>query len=69
MSQDLAATSGVTEVEERSPSLLSRLLAETFGTFLLTLVTAGGRHRVHELVAFRGHPCSLPLRDALLSRV
>jgi aquaporin Z len=41
MSQDLAATSGVTEVEERSPSLLSRLLAETFGTFLLTLVTVG----------------------------
>jgi aquaporin Z len=41
MSQDLAATSGVTEVEERSPSLLSRLLAETFGTFLLTLVIVG----------------------------
>lgn len=41
MSQDLAATSGVTEVEERSPSLLSRLLAETFGTFLLTLVLVG----------------------------
>jgi len=41
MSQDLAATRGVTEVEERSPSLLSRLLAETFGTFLLTLVIVG----------------------------
>jgi aquaporin Z len=41
MSQDLAATSGVTEVEEQSPSLLSRLLAETFGTFLLTLVIVG----------------------------
>ncbi|PUB29904.1 aquaporin Z [Promicromonospora sp. AC04] len=41
MSQDLAATSGVTEVEERSPSLLSRLLAETFGTFVLTLVIVG----------------------------
>jgi aquaporin Z len=41
MSQDLAATSGVIEVEERSPSLLSRLLAETFGTFLLTLVIVG----------------------------
>lgn len=41
MSQDLAATRGVSEVEERSPSLLSRLLAETFGTFLLTLVTVG----------------------------
>ncbi|WP_423462338.1 MIP/aquaporin family protein [Promicromonospora sp. MS192] len=42
MSQDLAATSGVTEVEEeRTPSLLSRLLAETFGTFLLTLVIVG----------------------------
>jgi aquaporin Z len=41
MSQDLAATRGVTEVEERSPSLLSRLLAETFGTFLLTIVIVG----------------------------
>jgi aquaporin Z len=41
MSQDLAATSGVTEVEERSPSLLSRLLAETFGTFLMTLAIVG----------------------------
>jgi aquaporin Z len=41
MSQDLAATSGVTEVEERSPGLLSRLLAETFGTFLLTIVLVG----------------------------
>jgi aquaporin Z len=41
MSQDLAATSGVSEVEERSSSLLSRLLAETFGTFLLTLVIVG----------------------------
>lgn len=41
MSQDLAATRGVTEVEERSSSLLSRLLAETFGTFLLTLVIVG----------------------------
>lgn len=41
MSQDLAATRGVTEVEEQSPSLLSRLLAETFGTFLLTLVIVG----------------------------
>lgn len=41
MSHDLAATSGVLEVEERSPSLLSRLLAETFGTFLLTLVIVG----------------------------
>jgi aquaporin Z len=41
MSQDLAATRGVTEVEERSPSLLVRLLAETFGTFLLTLVIVG----------------------------
>lgn len=41
MSQDLAATRGVTEVEERSPSLLVRLLAETFGTFLLTIVIVG----------------------------
>jgi aquaporin Z len=41
MSQDLAATRGVTEVEERSPSLLVRLLSETFGTFLLTLVIVG----------------------------
>lgn len=41
MSQDLAATSGVTEVEEQTPSLLSRLLSETFGTFLLTLVIVG----------------------------
>ncbi|MEU4365618.1 aquaporin [Promicromonospora sp. NPDC023987] len=41
MSQDLAATRGVSEVEERSSSLLSRLLAETFGTFLLTLVIVG----------------------------
>lgn len=41
MSQDLAATSGVTEVDERSHGLLSRLLAETFGTFLLTLVIVG----------------------------
>lgn len=41
MSQDLAATSGVIEVEERSSSLLSRLLAETFGTFLLTLAIVG----------------------------
>ncbi|MCP2264936.1 aquaporin [Promicromonospora thailandica] len=41
MSQDLAATSGVTEVEERSHGLLSRLLAETFGTFLLVLVSVG----------------------------
>lgn len=41
MSQDLAATRGITEVEERSSSLLSRLLAETFGTFLLTLVIVG----------------------------
>ena len=41
MSHDLAATSGSTEVEERSSSLLPRLLAETFGTFLLTLVIVG----------------------------
>lgn len=41
MSQDLAATRGVTEVEEQSPSLLSRLLSETFGTFLLTIVIVG----------------------------
>lgn len=41
MSQDLAATRGVTEVDERSHGLLSRLLAEAFGTFLLTLVIVG----------------------------
>jgi len=41
MSQDLAATGGATEVEEQSSSLLSRLLAEIFGTFLLTLVVVG----------------------------
>jgi aquaporin Z len=41
MSQDLAASRGLTEVEERTPSLLSRLLAELFGTFLLTIVVVG----------------------------